>query len=70
MSKTKLIFQNKNYEVCASDRIFSVNSTKKTFGKYTTNLTQVREWTDAIKDSLAKGLENEVEVLCKSFINN
>ena len=68
--KTKLIFQNQHYEVCASDKIFSVNSTKKQFGKYTIEPKKIKEWTGAVKDSLEKGYLNEVNALCKSFINN
>lgn len=67
--KTKLIFQNQHYEVCASDSIFSVNSKTKQFGKYTVELKEIKEWTDAINDSLSKGYKNEVSALCKSFIN-
>ena len=67
--KTKLLFQNQNYQICISDEIFSVNSTKKQFGKYTNDLKQVKQWTEAVKDSLSKGHLSEVSALCKSFIN-
>ena len=70
MTKTKFLFKNQHYEVCASDRMFSVSRVNKNFGKYTIEPQAVKEWTDSISDSLSKGYLNEVNALCKSFINN
>lgn len=71
MSTTiKLIWKNSQFEIWGSDSIFAINYIKKKYGRYTTDLDQVKAWTHEIVDSLSKNNFSEVRKLIKSFINN
>ena len=70
MSTIKLIYKNSQFEIWGSDSILAINDIKKRYGKYTTDLEQVKAWTHEIVDSLSKHNFRELGKLIKSFINN
>lgn len=70
MSKIKLIYKNNTFEIHGSDSILAIKNIKKEYGKYTTDLDQVKNWTHEIVDCIAKKNFNLLNKLIKSFINN